>query len=137
MATDNSDQLNFRVGSKEKKDEFINRTKSLRKSKKISSRDIYEAGLRVFEKGESEQQILDRRSKTISERDVFFNLFIDRNSKLVAYNRRLRNKNKRYNNYKDDKDVILVYDKDGNKLNQIDLTEDDVELKKQIEKDFK
>lgn len=138
MATDNKDQYNFRVGTAEKKDDFKRRTNKLKEEKNISAREIYEAGLKVYEKGNSEAQILNRRNKAISERDIFFNLFVDRNSKIIALNRQLRNKNKRYNNYTDEKDVLFIYDENGNQLNQIRITDEEIiKLKKQIERKYK
>ena len=95
----NADQYNFRVGTAQKKADFQSRTNKLKEEKNVSAREIYEAGLRVFEQGTSEAQILNRRNKTIAERDIFFNLFLDRNSRIIAFNRQLRNKSKRYNNY--------------------------------------
>lgn len=118
MAKEN-DVYTLRVGSADKKENFKRRTQKLKEEKNISQREIYEAGLKVFEKGNSEAQILNRRNKTISERDTFFNLFIERNKLITAYNRQLRNKNKRYKDYTDEKDVIIVFDEEGNPLDTI------------------
>lgn len=133
MATDNSDLYNFRAGNNETKKEFQQRTEKL-KEKNISPRDIYEAGLMVFEAGNTEQQLLFRRNKTITERDVFFNLFIDRNIKISALNRMLRNKNNRYNDFDDNKDVIKLFNKDGAELQTVPLNDDGKALKNEIEK---
>ena len=130
MATNNKDQYNFRVGSAEKKKDFKDRTNKLKEEKNVSAREIYEAGLRVFENGNSEAQILNRRNKTISERDMFFNLFIDSNLKIKAYNRQLRNKNERYRDYTDKKDVLTVYDKDGNELKELPSKDGKIKFKK-------
>lgn len=133
----NADQYNFRVGSAQKKADFQSRTNKLKEEKNVSAREIYEAGLRVFEQGTSEAQILNRRNKTISERDIFFNLFLDRNSRIIAFNRQLRNKSKRYNNYSDDKDVLIIFDDEGNELNQIQLNDETIKLKKEMEEKYK
>lgn len=133
----NADQYNFRVGTAQKKADFQSRTNKLKEEKNVSAREIYEAGLRVFEQGTSEAQILNRRNKTIAERDIFFNLFLDRNSRIIAFNRQLRNKSKRYNNYSDDKDVLIIFDDEGNELNQIQLNDETIKLKKEIEEKYK
>ena len=73
----NADQYNFRVGTAQKKADFQSRTNRLKEEKNISAREIYEAGLKVFEEGDSEAQILYRRNKTISERDTLFNMFFE------------------------------------------------------------
>ena len=136
MATNNKDQYNFRVGSEEKKEEIRKRTNALREERNISAREIYEAGLRVFERGSNIQQLLDRRGKAISERDIFLNLLIDRNSKITVLNRALRNKSDRYNNYDDHKDVLIIYDEYGDQITNIDLTDDQQKLKNEFEKKY-
>ena len=130
MATNNKDQYNFRVGSADKKKDFQRRTKKLKEEKKVSAREIYEAGLRVYEKGNSEAQILNRRNKTIAERDTFFNSFIERNKLITAYNRQLRNKNKRYKDYTDEKDIIRVFDEEGKELDTLPRKETNFKVKK-------
>lgn len=130
MATNNKDQYNFRVGSADKKKDFQRRTKKLKEEKKVSAREIYEAGLRVYEKGNSEAQILNRRNKTIAERDTFFNSFIERNKLITAYNRQLRNKNKRYKDYTDEKDIIRVFDEEGKELDALPRKETNFKVKK-------
>ena len=119
MVTNNKDLYNIRVGSEDKKKEFKRRTANIKEECKATPRDIYEAGLKVFEEGDSEAQILYRRNKTVSERDTFFNLFIDRNKRITAFNRQLRNKNKRYKDYTDEKDVVFVFDEEGKPLETI------------------
>ena len=136
MATNNKDQYNFRVGSEEKKEEIRKRTNALREEQNISAREIYEAGLRVYERGSNIQQLLDRRSKAISERDIFLNLFIDRNLKIMALNRRLRNKSDRYNDYHDEKDVLIIYDEFGDQITNINLTKDQQKLKNEFERKY-
>ena len=130
MATNNKDQYNFRVGSADKKKDFQRRTKKLKEEKKVSAREIYEAGLRVYEKGNSEAQILNRRNKTIAERDTFFNSFIERNKLITAYNRQLRNKSKRYKDYTDEKDIIRVFDEEGKELDTLPRKETNFKVKK-------
>jgi len=129
MATNNKDQYNFRVGSADKKKDFQRRTKKLKEEKQVSPREIYEAGLRVYEKGNSEAQILNRRNKTISERDTLFNLFIEKNRLITAYNRQLRSKNKRYKDYTDDKDVLFVFDEEGKELDKLPTKETKFKIK--------
>lgn len=119
MTKKENDVYTLRVGSAEKKADFKSRTQELKENQNITQREIYEAGLRVFEKGHSEAQILNRRNKTISERDIFFNLFIEKNRLITAYNRQLRNKNKRYKDFTDEKDVIFVFDEEGNLLDKV------------------
>lgn len=118
MAKEN-DVYTLRVGSADKKENFKRRTQKLKEEKNISQREIYEAGLKVYEKGHSEAQILNRRNKTIAERDTFFNMFIERNKLITAYNRQLRNKNKRYKYYTDEKDVVFVFDEEGKPIDTI------------------
>jgi len=129
MATNNNDLYNFRAGSEEKKKDFQDRTRKLNENN-VSAREIYEAGLRVFEKGNSEAQILNRRNKTIAERDTFFNMFIERNKLIMAYNRQLRNKNKRYKDYDDEKDVVFVFDEEGKPLDTIPTKQGKIKFKK-------
>ena len=94
-------------------------------------------GLKVFEKGLSEQQILNRRNKTLAERDIFFNLFLEKNLLIINFNKQLRDKNKRYKDYTREKDVLMLFDKNGNELKPIQLDDETIKLKKQIEKEFK
>lgn len=124
-----NDVYTLRTGNAEKKAEFKERTRKLKEEKNISQREIYEAGLKVYEKGNSEAQILNRRNKTIAERDTFFNLFIERNKLIIAYNRQLRNKNKRYKDYTDEKDVINVFDEEGRELDAIPNNQDKIKYK--------
>ena len=130
MAKKENDVYTLRVGSADKKDDFKSRTQKLKEEKNITQREIYEAGLRVYEKGNSEAQILNRRNKTITERDTLFNLFIQKNKLIVAYNRQLRNKNKRYKDYTDEKDVINVFDEEGKELDTLPQKETKFKVKK-------
>ena len=130
MAKKENDVYTLRVGSADKKDDFKSRTQKLKEEKNITQREIYEAGLRVYEKGNSEAQILNRRNKTITERDTLFNLFIQKNKLIVAYNRQLRNKNKRYKDYTDEKDVINVFDEEGKELDTLPQKESKFKVKK-------
>ena len=84
MAKKENDVYTLRVGNADKKADFKSRTQKLKEEKNITQREIYEAGLRVYEKGNSEAQILNRRNKTIAERDTLFNLFIQKNKLIVA-----------------------------------------------------
>ena len=128
MANEN-DVYTLRTGNADKKKEFKQRTQKLKEEKNISQREIYEAGLKVFEEGRSEAQILNRRNKTIAERDTFFNLFIEKNLLITSYNRQLRNKNKRYKDYTDEKDVVNVYDIDGKPLTEMPTKKPNTKLK--------
>lgn len=129
MATNNQDQYNFRVGSADKKKDFQRRTNKLKEEKNVSAREIYEAGLKVYEKGNSEAQILNRRNKTISERDALFNLFLEKNKLIVAYNRQLRHKNNRYKDYDDEKDVLFVFDEEGKPMEALPSKEGKLKFK--------
>ena len=130
MAKKENDVYTLRVGNADKKADFKSRTQKLKEEKNITQREIYEAGLRVYEKGNSEAQILNRRNKTITERDTLFNLFIQKNKLIVAYNRQLRNKNKRYKDYTDEKDVINVFDEEGKELDTLPQKESKFKVKK-------
>ena len=130
MAKKENDVYTLRVGNADKKADFKSRTQKLKEEKNITQREIYEAGLRVYEKGNSEAQILNRRNKTIAERDTLFNLFIQKNKLIVAYNRQLRNKNKRYKDYTDEKDVINVFDEEGKELDTLPQKETKFKVKK-------
>ena len=130
MAKKENDVYTLRVGNADKKADFKSRTQKLKEEKNITQREIYEAGLRVYEKGNSEAQILNRRNKTIAERDTLFNLFIQKNKLIVAYNRQLRNKNKRYKDYTDEKDVINVFDEEGKELDTLPQKESKFKVKK-------
>lgn len=130
MAKKENDVYTLRVGNADKKAEFKSRTQKLKEEKNITQREIYEAGLKVYEKGNSEAQILNRRNKTISERDLFLSMLIDSNLKIMAYNRQLRNKNKRYKDYDDDKDVINIFDENGNQIKEVSQKDHKFKIKK-------
>lgn len=130
MATNNKDQYNFRVGTAEKKAEFKDRTNRLKEEKNITAREIYEAGLKVYENGRSEVQILNRRNKAISERDMFLEMFLQSNNKITALNRQLRYKNNRYKDYTDEKDVIKIYDRNGEEIKEVPPKDHKFKIKK-------
>ena len=127
---DNSDLYNFRVGDESKKKEFQRRTRKLKKDRNITQKEIYEAGLKVFEKGDSEAQILHRRNKIISERDFYLSSLIEHNLLITAYNRKLRNKNKRYANYTDEKDVIKIFNENGDEIKEVPHKDPNIKYKK-------
>ena len=132
MVTNNKDLYNIRVGSEDKKKEFRRRTANIKEECKATPRDIYEAGLKVYEKGKTINHILNRRDKTITERDIYLYLLIDSNKRIIGFNRQLKNKSDRYKELADDDNVLYLYDENGNEITQIELDAEKLLLKNEM-----
>ena len=114
VMANNNDSMTIRAGSKEKKEDFKIRCKNL-KAKHITQAEIFEAGLLALEGGNTEQQIIYKKNKTIAERDEAILKVKDSNMRIEAYNRQLKDRYKsRYGELSLDDNIINLYD--GNLL---------------------
>lgn len=136
MVTNNKDLYNIRVGSEDKKKEFKRRTANIKEECKATPRDIYEAGLKVYEKDKTIDHILNRRDKTITERDIYLYLLIDSNKRIMGFNRQLKNNSGRYKDLADDENVLYLYDENGNEITQIELDAETLLLKNEMLRDL-
>ena len=111
----NSDYVGFRAKTEKQKEDFYNRSETL-KSKGISKADIFEAGLLALESGNSEEQILRRKNVLINKRDKHLREASDSNKRIEAYNRQLIDRFSRYENLDVNDNVLTieVSDKEGN-----------------------
>lgn len=112
-----SDIFNFRTGSHEKKEELKKRTDKLKKTKDITQREIYEAGLLVHEGQHQESSFLNKKTREIATRNDMLDELIKSNAAIQAYNLRLKSLNpQRYKHLNKDDGIIKLFNENGNRI---------------------
>ena len=112
-----SDYVGFRAKNEKQKEEFYNRSKTL-KENGFSKADIFEAGLLALEKGNSKEQLKRKKDKDINERDSYLRKDKELNNHIEAINRQFVFKYGFKEYYvKDNVLNIDVTDKEGNEYN--------------------
>ena len=112
-----TDIFNFRTGSPETVKELKDRTKNIKKTKKITQKEIYVTGLLVEEGKNEEQTILDKKNMKISIRNNAIDKLIETNALIRAYNLRLKSLNpSRYKYLDEDEGTVKLYDEKGNRI---------------------
>lgn len=107
--------FNFRT-SEDKLQDFRKRTKEA-KANNSTPEEIYENGLLIEEAKDEEKTILNKKLLTISKRDEALYILSDYNHRIRAYNLRLKSLYpSKYKNLDPEKDVIKLFDENGNKI---------------------